>query len=533
MKGKPGRTGSSAARMFVNLIGVSALLLASACGGGGGGGGGGMFPLVSSPAPSTPTAPTTPTTPATPADAGLEISFDTATLAMAYTMGDSAPDEGVVNAVGKGKEPASLYVGVTTPSEQPDPNIGEVKVDVTGMSARIAVKPKAGLPPGVYKGTLIFKACTDSACTVRYAGSPWSVSYTLTVSMEYATLDTSAFGQPRTMVYDSSRGDIYASYPTFFSVGLSAVVRYRLGSSGWTSTTLSVPGLVDIALAPDASVLAATDSSNQVSLIDLASFSVKSRHVSAVNIGNQGTNTEVGIAFTSDGKLWMPTGTMGGGWNGVGFFDLRTATFGEALSSCCYGGPFFAVSPDGARLMVTQSASISPAPKMLYMDAADGSFKPNPVGLEFFYYLTSVSNNGNRFLMSGFTVYDKAFGTVGTVPQPATGIRAAQLSPDGHRAYVLDYAVEPGTAAPPAVQVYDTSASAGTQLTLPLVGSFTIPDLPGCQTASYPDYECYRPRMRLTPDGSNLLILGTKKLVIAPIPQALSGSASKSLRQSP
>jgi hypothetical protein len=35
-------------------------------------------------------------------------------------------------------------------------------------------------------------------------------------------------------------------------------------------------------------------------------------------------------------------------------------------------------------------------------------------------------------------------------------------------------------------RVFDTSAPAGTQLNLPLVGSFTIPDLPGCQTTSYP-----------------------------------------------
>jgi hypothetical protein len=150
-------------------------------------------------------------------------------------------------------------------------------------------------------------------------------------------------------------------------------------------------------------------------------------------------------------------------------------------------------------------------------------FKTNPIGLGFFYYLTSLSNNGERFLMNGDTVYDKAFGTVGTIPQPASGVRAAQLSPDGRRAYVLDYAVEPGTAALPVVHVYNTSAAAGTAVTLPLVGNFTLPDIPSCQTATYPNYSCYRPKMRVTADGNNLVILGSTKLVVAPIPNALSG----------
>ena len=129
---------------------------------------------------------------------------------------------------------------------------------------------------------------------------------------------------------------------------------------------------------------------------------------------------------------------------------------------------------------------MSPFPPMLYMDTVDDVFRSNPVGLTFFYYLMSLSNSGDRFLMMGNTVYDRAFGMVGNVPPPPDGTRAAQMSPDGRRAYILTYAVEPGNSTPPTIQVFDTSAQAGTQLNLPLVGSFTIPDLPGCQTTSYP-----------------------------------------------
>lgn len=53
--------------------------------------------------------------------------------------------------------------------------------------------------------------------------------------------------------------------------------------------------------------------------------------------------------------------------------------------------------------------------------------------------------------MSGYKVYDRDFGTVGSVPQPPKGVRAAQMSPDGRRAYILTYAVEPGDATLPSV----------------------------------------------------------------------------------
>lgn len=516
------RRSASAIRMAARLLGVVTVLLASACGGGGGGGGGGAFLPV---AGGTSTPSSTPAT--TPPNSSLKVSFDTAALTMNYQMGATATSEAVIHATAEGTASDGLVVRVTTPGGQPSLHLDDAQVSITGRSALIAVKPKPGLAPGVYKGQLVLQACFDSACTVHYTGSPWTVSYTLTVTMVYAALDTSGFGAPKTLVYDAARGDIYASYPNANgTTGLNAIVRFRSGSTGWAGSTLSVPGLGDIAMATDGGVLAATDASNHVHLIDPASFSVKSSHASAAGIATQGTFTEVGIAFTSDGKLWMPTGT-GFSWHGLGFFDLRTSTFGNASPPCahCYGNQYFAVSGDGSRLMFTQSASISPAPPMLYRDTADGTFRANPIGLTFFYYLTSLSHSGDRFLMMGHTVYDRLFGTVGRVPQPPKGVRAAQMSPDGRRAYVLTYATSPSDPAPPEVQVFDASAPAGTQLDLPLVGSFTLPDRPGCQTNSLPSpTECIRPRMRLTPDGNNLVILGSQKLIVAPIPLALSGS---------
>ncbi|WP_429611978.1 hypothetical protein [Variovorax sp. W2I14] len=336
----------------------------------------------------------------------------------------------------------------------------------------------------------------------------------------YRTLDTSAFGMPRTLVYDAVHGDIYASYPTTYeSIGLSAIVRFRTNGMNWTSTSLSLPGLQDIALAPDASVLAATDGSNQVHLIDLATFSVKSTHIAPFGIGDQGSNIEVAIAFAGDGKLWMPSGE-GYNWHNLGFFDLRTQAFGTVACPMCYSGPYFAVSGDGSRLMVTQTAGLTPRPPMLYMDGGDGVLRTNPVGLDFFYWMTSLSDDGNRFLFSGETVYDRAFGTVGTLPL-VNDMRAARISPDGRRAYTLNYVVEPGSPALPVVRAFDTTPSAGTRVNLSQIGSFTLADFPACQASTYPKYSCYRPRMQVSKDGTTLMILGDKKLIVATIPKAL------------
>lgn len=512
-------------------VALAVAVVVSACGGGGGGGGGGglAFPIGGS-TPTTPSSPSTETPPRI--DDGVKLSFDTQAVKMAYELGDANPGGVVLHAIAESKSTTTLFVKAATPDGAVDPGIGAVDVTVDGMKARIVVKPKVGLNPGVYKGSFIVRACADADCKVVYAGSPWTIEYTLTVTLPYAALDTSAYGVPRTVAYDAVRNAIYASYPTpFEGSGISAVARFRLAGSAWSGSTLSVPGLYDVALATDASVLATTDSSNQVTLIDPSSFTVKSKHLSADGIGAQGTMTETGIAFTNDGKLWVPN-RSGYDWHGLGYFDTRTLQFG-ASTACdtCHGGPFFAVSGDGSRMVLTQSASVSPVPPMLYMDTADGVFRKVPID-DFFYWNTSLSANGDRFLQGGYTVYDRDFGTVGSVPQPVDVTKAVQISPDGRRLYQLSYAVGPDESGAAVIDVYDTSAKAGTQLTVPKVGRFTLADAPGCLSSDYP-YFCLHPVMRVTPDGNNLVILGNLKLIVAPIPRNLSGLATTEPAEAP
>ena len=425
----------------------------------------------------------------------------TAVLVSCGGGGDGGGSSGGFGGLSSGQSPSSPTVANKAETEKDDPPPAERLS--TGSSDSLG-----GVSALRAQGTDVVSALAQRAASEG--------------PLPFTIVDSSAYGMPRTLAYDAVRGDVYASYPTRGSVGISAIARFHRGDAGWASSTLSIPGLLDIALATDASVLAATDTSGKVHLIDPVTFRVKSSHTSPDGIADQGGNTEVGIAFTNDGKLWMPTGSDYP-WHGLGFFDLRTSTFGKSTTVCsnCYYGPYLAVASDGSRLMVAPSASMSPAPEMFYMDTTDGVFRQNPIGLTFFYSQTSLSNNGNRFLMTGHQVYDKAFGSVGTVPfLPQDATMATQLSADGRRLYALSYGISSGASAAPLVRVFDASVEAGTQLTLPLVGSFTLPASPSCRIDQT---GCYNPRMRISPDGKNLLILGNEKLLIATIPKAMRG----------
>ena len=73
----------------------------------------------------------------------------------------------------------------------------------------------------------------------------------------------------------------------------------------------------------------------------------------------------------------------------------------------------------------------------------------------------------------------------------------------------------------PRIHVFDTSVPSGTVTNLPLVGSFDLSTYPTCHQDMYTS-ECYRPMMNISADGKTLFIAGSVKLVVAPVPDALS-----------
>ena len=136
------------------------LVSMAACGGGGssGGGGGG--------------------------GGGFSLSFDRSNVSMSFDV-DDTPAVAVVNVAASGTTTDDVYVGATTPNDQPDPNIDHVDVQIGTTSARAVIYPAEDLAPGTYTGTVVLMACKDSACTRHHTGSPQNVSYTITVHQNF------------------------------------------------------------------------------------------------------------------------------------------------------------------------------------------------------------------------------------------------------------------------------------------------------------------------------------------------------------
>jgi hypothetical protein len=134
------------------LVGLVVGLLA-ACGGGGGGG-----------------------------DDGFAVRYDRSSVTINYATGGTVAPA-LVQAIARGTPPGPIFVGANTPSGQPDPNIQQVVVELTSeRSATVRIHPNPALGVGAYGGTLLLLACPDALCAQHYAGSPYSLSYTITVT---------------------------------------------------------------------------------------------------------------------------------------------------------------------------------------------------------------------------------------------------------------------------------------------------------------------------------------------------------------
>lgn len=323
---------------------------------------------------------------------------------------------------------------------------------------------------------------------------------------------------PRTVLHDPLHHQLFAVQST-----LSSIRRWRDSAGSWTTDVLALANLDDIGMSPDGAFLIATEQSGRLHLIDPVSFTISASYVAPGPI-YQTPGTGHGLAVTNDGKVWL---TVGSTWNDMVTFDLRTRTFETvrpAVSTSLYSGPWYEVSRNGERLVAVQSASISPQPPMLYMDASDGVWKNNPAGLTFFYWsMNGLDDTANRFLDMG-VVYDAGFNRVGRelIPDAGWGDNAAVLSPDGTRLYVFSLPPDwtnPSSTTMPRVYVFDASIAAGNVTDLPLLGRIDLSEYPTCHVDQYGS-PCYRPVMNIAADGKTLFIGGSVKLLVVPVPEA-------------
>jgi len=347
-------------------------------------------------------------------------------------------------------------------------------------------------------------------------------------SYVYAAVPTG--GALRSLAYDAERDAIYAA-----NIGLESIMRFRHSGSSWASDSLLFAAAYDVGLTQDGAALIATassQSSSTIAVVDPAAFTVGSSSQQSITL--QPTFDTLGFTLptTNDGRSWLAVAPAGSPFANLAYVTPTALTPTNVvpanLSTLFYGGPWFAMSRDGERLIIVQSASVSPQPPMLYLNAADGVLRTNPAGLTFSYHM-SASETGDRVFFDNGTVRDGAFNLIGTATLP-TGSGtydaiASVISPDGTRAFVLAYneAASGDATLKPRVFVFDASSA---QAALPILGYFDLADYPGCVinvSAPTPCPTTVAPAISL--DGQTLFFGGSQNLVVAPVPAVLTPAA--------
>jgi hypothetical protein len=338
----------------------------------------------------------------------------------------------------------------------------------------------------------------------------------------YAALPTQ--GSLRSLAYDPERGSVYAANTT-----AQQFMSFHYAGGAWTVASVSAPGAYDVGLSVDGSTLLAvsgTELGSTIQRLDPLTLTPVDSATIPNGLVPGFTTLGFGIPTTNDARTWLPTGNL----SFVTPQSLTPNPFTPPSSSVVtdfYGGPWFAISRDGERLIITQSAEVSPPPPMLYMNAADSVIRQNPAGLTFSYYF-SVSETGDRVLFDNVTLRDGSFNLVGAATLPTLSGQSSyyavdgQVTPDGSRVYVLAYTADASTnpSLTPRVFVFDATTA---QPNLTFLGYFDIPDYPGC-APNESDCSSNTIAGAISLDGQTLFFAGEHYLIVAPVPATLSTS---------
>ncbi|HEX5461552.1 MAG TPA: IPT/TIG domain-containing protein [Steroidobacteraceae bacterium] len=476
----------------------------------------------------------------------LNYSIDPSALGLLPNAMESSAQVTIVPTSGGSK--ASVSFNVNLNKNLPQITSVAPYVQLTGQTARVILRGSGFSTVASLAARLSMQDATISSLTlvndteVIAQFAPLTVgTHTVSVSnalgMQTATATVVAMDAPvyayaaiptqgslRSLAYDPERGSVYAANTT-----AQEFMSFHYAGGAWTVTSAPAVGAYDVGLSVDGSTVVAVSGTpsglgSTIQRLDpLTLMPVDSTTI--MNGMVPGFDTlGFGIPTTNDGRTWLPTGDM----SFVTPQSLTPTPFTPPPSSVrtdFYGGPWFAVSRDGERLIITQSASVSPAPPMLYMNAADSVIRQNPAGLTYSYFF-SLSETGDRVLFDNTTLRDGSFNLVGaaTIPtlagQPSYYAVNGQVTPDGSRVYVLAYtnAIYNDPSLTPRVFVFDATTA---QPNLTFLGYFDIPDYPGC--APY-ESNCVSNTVTgaISLDGRTLFFGGEHYLVVAPVPATLS-----------
>src|SRR6185312_6551927 len=364
---------------------------------------------------------------------------------------------------------------------------------------------------------------TTSTGTVTAVAAP---------AYSYAAIPTQ--GSLRSLAYDAERDSIYAA-----NVTTESIMSFHHSGSSWTTSDVLFAAAYDVGLTQNGTGLWATSnadvSGSAIRLLDPATLATQ-QSLSLPNIGLNPTfgTLGFGIQTTNDGRSWLAVGDFPAAiFAKMAYItpqSLNPTPLSIPLRTDFYDGPWYAMSRDGERLIITQTAAASPEP-MLYMNAADSVLRINPAGLTFSYYF-SLSETGDRVLFDNVELRDGAFNLIGAATLPTASplsqsyyARAGLVTPDGSRVYVLAYRADAyanESTIHPRVFVFDAQQA---HPDLTSLGYFDIADYAACAPSSNGSVACPTGSTiasAISLDGGTLFFAGNENLVVAPVPTTLT-----------
>lgn len=333
-------------------------------------------------------------------------------------------------------------------------------------------------------------------------------------------------GEKRSALFDPTRNALYA-----INLDQNTLVRFRYAGGQWQVDGLPVAAIGDLAMSPDRQTLYVGSGTRNLLAVDADTLQVKNTYPLPQQMDGSVSPSKYftrGMATTSDMRLWFG----GSQWSSMGYFDMLSGSYGALPvtgSNFSLYSPEFYAPGDGSKLFVLNPPMLSPRlPSYLYTPATESlsspSTLPNP------YRSVAYDATGSRALVDDEMLYDGVnFSLIGTATISSAIGTNAVISPDGTRMYRLVTANHDSLVIDH-IDVYDTTqVQPGTSALVKLSPIAVTTQALDCGVQ--PAYGCdVRGAFVISPLGDTLFWVGNQRLVVFPIPSALSGIQSASPR---
>lgn len=310
---------------------------------------------------------------------------------------------------------------------------------------------------------------------------------------------------------------------------LARIHRFQWNGTTFVHTAKSTSASYSLGMTRDLGKLVVATRDGNIQFYDPITMDV----ISTSTIGSSLPEvSNLPLSISGDNDLWIATEPyLNAAWNDLLRINLDTGAAQEISGDgySFYYGPWGVVSPNGNRMMMSQTASSSPSPPPLQLDVMAGYFSMFAMGKLPSFFTTASSNRlGTRWLLDRYEVYNFAMDKQGNIVSPSGWyFRDGAMSDDGTRAYLYAFAndainadgySESTSPAKPRIYVYDTNSLSASQTDYPLLGYIEMADYAGCRAVHYP---CdYTPHVALSRDGHTFFIVGDRNFVVVPIPAA-------------